>query len=378
MIQALIFDLLASKSLKIKDQGLDLIKDTMMLLTPGPVPLPDFVKQAIARPIIPHRSEQFETFYCEILKELRYLFQCYKGSLCTVAASGTGGVEAAMYSLFGKGDTIAVLSNGKFSARWSMYGESLGCKVNTLEVAWGTLPGKNDLLEAAVGCKGIVLTHCETSTGACLDLEEVAADLRRAYPEILIVVDGITTVGAQAFYFDQWDIDLAIVASQKALMAPAGLCAFAISKRAQAAMRLRLKSDYLFLGNYLLAAEKSTYPFTPPLIQLYALHAILRRLRQEGLSVWWNRSKAAAASFRKQLLAHGGLLLPDQPSESLSVFQLPGRDHLKLKKHWANHGYVLAGGQGQLAGKVLRISHMGLAASLDVAAFWSCLDTMKD
>lgn len=346
----------------------------MILLTPGPVPLPDFVKEAVIRPVIPHRSEQFERFYEEILQGLRYLFQCCEGSVCTMAASGTGGVEAAMYSLFGKGDSVAVLSNGKFSNRWSMYGESLDCKVHTLELEWGKLPENKALLEIAAGCKGIVLTHCETSTGACLDLEEVAAALRKAYPDILIVVDAITTVGAQAFYFDQWDIDLAIVASQKALMAPAGLCAFAISERGRAAMQPRLKSDYLFLGNYLLAAEKSTYPFTPPLIQLYALQAVLRELKQDTLATWWNRSRVAAATFRKKLLAHNGVLFSEQPSESLSVFQIPGYDHAELKNLWAQHGYILAGGQEQLAGKVLRISHMGLAARLDVAAFWSCFN----
>ena len=344
----------------------------MMLLTPGPVPLPEIVLEAMSRPIIPHRSKQFEAFYKEILLGLKYLFQCEKGLVSTMACSGTGGMEAAMYSLFGQGDKIAVLANGKFSERWEMYGKSLGCEVKALHPGWGNVADAQALCELSKDCKGIVLTHCETSTGACLDLEEIAASLRKAYPELLIVVDGITTIGAQPFYFDDWEIDLAVVASQKALMAPAGLCAFAVSKRAEEAMQARPGSDYLFLGNYLKAAERNTYPYTPPLIQLYALGAILQKLQEETLASWWMRSKAAAARFRTELMAKNGKLFPEYSSDSLSVFILPDQNHLELKSMWSMHGFVLAGGQGKLAGKVLRISHMGLAAKLDVKSFWSC------
>ncbi|MEZ4685232.1 MAG: alanine--glyoxylate aminotransferase family protein [Bacteroidia bacterium] len=350
----------------------------MMLLTPGPVPLPGYVHEAMARPIIPHRAPGFEAFYREILSGLKYLFQCREGAVCTMACSGTGAVEAAMYSLFGKGDKIAILSNGKFSERWNQYGKSLGCEICSLELDWGKVAGADALCELAEGCKGIVLTHCETSTGACLDLEEVAIALRRAYPEILIVVDGITTIGAQAFYFDDWEIDLAVVASQKALMAPAGLCAFAVSRRAEKVMQDRSRSEYLFLGNYLQAASKNTYPFTPPLVQLYALDAVLQNLLEASLPQWWNRSRIASAEFRARLLAHGGTLFPERSSDSLSVFQLPGADHGKLRQMWASDGYILAGGQEKLTGKVLRISHMGLAAGLDLDAFWNYFAKKQD
>jgi NAD-reducing hydrogenase large subunit len=131
------------------------------------------------------------------------------------------------------------------------------------------------------------------------------------------------------------------------------------------------RADYLFIGNYLQAAANNTYPYTPPLLELYALDAILEKLTTETLASWWNRSKHAASTFRKALEQQGGVLFPEVSSESLSVFQLPGEDHRLLKATWEKHGYLLAGGQEELAGKVLRISHMGLAANLDVDAFWS-------
>jgi aspartate aminotransferase-like enzyme len=103
----------------------------------------------MSRPIIPHRSEVFEAFYGKILDGLRYLFQCQNGAVCTIASSGTGGVEAAMYSLFGKGDTVAVVSNGKFSECWGRYADSLGCKTQALRLPWGTVPSTTEIIELA-------------------------------------------------------------------------------------------------------------------------------------------------------------------------------------------------------------------------------------
>ena len=331
------------------------------------------------KPVFAHRTDEFEEFYGGLLDNLKYLFQTHEGKVATIAASGTGGVESAMYSVFEKGDTVAVVTNGKFSERWEGYGNVLGCKVKVLNLPWGQVPSTEAILDLARGCKGIVLTHCETSTGACLDLEEIALSLRKMFPDILILVDAITTVGAQAFYFDDWGIDCAIVASQKALMAPAGLCAFAVSRRYMQNMRAQALGDYQHLGNYLEFAESGSYPFTPPLIHLFALGAALDYIRAASLPQIWGKTHVAAKAFRKKLIDFGGDYFHDSPANSLTVFSFPETDMIVLKNKCEEQGFILAGGQGQLKGKVLRISHMGLAADTEIVeAFWEAFVQRKD
>ncbi|MFK7973074.1 MAG: alanine--glyoxylate aminotransferase family protein [Bacteroidia bacterium] len=350
---------------------MDIFPTTPYLLTPGPVPIPAFVRKAMEKPVMPHRSEEFEAFYEPLLTKLRYLFQTKTGNVTTMAASGTGGVEAAMHSFFQSGEKIAVVSNGKFSKRWSDYGALLHCDVKTLTIDWGQAPDTEQVVSIAKDCKGIVLTHCETSTGVCIDLEEIALALREAYPEIIIIVDAITTVGAVPFYFDTWSIDCAIVASQKALMGPAGICAFALSEHGMKQLTSFHKSDYAHLGNHIEAARKNSYPYTPPLLQLYALEAVLAHIQHQGLPTIWNRTRRASRHFRKVLKAHKGEVFCTSASDSLSVFLFRGQEHAYLKAQWEAAGFIIAGGQEHLAGKVLRISHMGIAANTEmIDSFW--------
>lgn len=355
------------------------IQSPASLMTPGPVPVPEFVREAMNRPIIPHRSDDFEQFYQAVLRSLKYLFQTEAGYVGTMASSGTGCVEAAMYSLFKTGDKVAVINNGKFSKRWVDFGGQLGFQVNEIISEWGKTPSEEAIIANAATCKGIVLTHCETSTGSCLDLESIAYNLRKQYPDILIVVDAITTVGAQALYLDTWDLDCVVAASQKALMMPAGLGIFAVSERARTHMRTSEKGNYLQIENYLEAASRSTYPFTPPLILLYALEAVLNNIYAKGLPHYWNRTKMSAKLFRSLLKEQNGTLFCESPADSLSVFQIPGLEVSVLKASWEREGFLVAGGQEKLSGKVLRVSHMGLCASPElIQSFWKAFKVNKE
>ena len=331
------------------------------LLTPGPVPIPDFIQQAIAKPVIHHRTEAYRKFYEELLAGLRYLFQT-EGRTGTYIGSGTYGVEMAIRSLFKTGETVAVVDMGKFSNRWVAYANLMG--INTLPItsSWGHSLSLSELEKKSrelIRMDGIILTHSETSTGALIDLEEMAFFLRRKYPDLLILVDAITSAGTLPYYHDAWDIDLSIVASQKALMNPAGTVAYAMSERAFSQLRPTDYGDFSNLHNYAVAAEQNSYPYTPPVQLQYGLKAALDYIQAETLPTVWTCTRTSARTFRAGLAELGGTIFPTQPSDSLTAFSFPDTDMSQLKAELFTKGFELSGGQGELKGKILRVSHMG-------------------
>ena len=340
------------------------------LLTPGPVPVPEFVLKAISQPVIHHRTKAFEQFYQKFLTKLRYLFQAESPNsrVGTMIGSGTYGVEAAIYSLFNQGESVLVIDNGKFSERWAVFSRKLGLNTIILKKDWGESPEVREVLEQLTkhpSIAGIILTHSETSTGALLDLEEIAFTVKKDFPETLIVVDGITSIGAIPFYFDQWQIDAAITASQKALMNPTGTIAFALSELALKKLRNKEDgADSRNLANYIKSAEKFSYPFTAPVQLLYGMDAALDYICEKGLPAIWNQTHHSSMIFRKGLLTLGGKLLSKNPSDSLTAFHFPEKDNEQIRqKLIEQHQIQLAGGQGEYKGKIMRVSHMGMADS---------------
>ncbi|MEL7529881.1 MAG: aminotransferase class V-fold PLP-dependent enzyme [Bacteroidota bacterium] len=331
------------------------------MLSPGPVPVPDFVSAAMQKPMMHHRSEGFAKLYENIRSGLRYLFQT-EAATGTVIGSGTYGVEMAMYSLFRPGERVVILNMGKFSDRWVEYGEVLGLEVQELKRPWGKAFGTAELMEAVKAAgkiQGIILTHCETSTGVVIDLEEMAFALRSAYPDLLIMVDGITTIGAIPFYFDAWGIDAAIIASQKALMSPAGIAAYALSERAQSRLQATKAGDFRNLYYYVQTAAQNAYPYTAPVQLLYAVEAALAAIFRQGLPSIWNQVHQCRVAFHKGVKQLGAEIYPESPSESLTAISWEGVDLPAMQKGLAEAGYWLAGGQAELKGKILRITHFG-------------------
>lgn len=347
------------------------------LFTPGPVPVPAFVMEAIARPVIHHRTEAFTTLYAEIQAGLQYIFQT-NGFSGTLIGSGTYGVESAIYSLFRPGEKVAIVQVGKFSQRWADYSTLSGLEIIAIEKEWGKGITPDEVLTPLIphqDVAGIVITHCETSTGVCLDLEEIVLEVRQQFPDICILVDAITTVGAIPFYMDEWEIDFAVVASQKALMNPAGTCAFALGERAIFRLAPSHASDFRNLYNYYQAGLRHEYPFTAPTQLLYGIGAAVEKMKEEGLPHIWNRTHHAAKTFREGVIALGGEIVAETPSDSLTAFRFPGKDNNQIKKELAEkYDIHLAGGQGPMKGEIMRCSHM---AGMDAEMMLMVLEKME-
>lgn len=336
-------------------------------MAPGPVPVPDFVKEAMQQPVIHHRGPGFTAVFQAILEGLQYLFQA-DGSTGLMIGSGTYGVETGMYSLFSPGQTVVVVNNGKFSHRWKEYAEVLGLTCIEVQVPWGNIADSN-LIREAVGetiPDGMIITHCETSTGALTDLEPLAFELRTQWPDICILVDAITTVGAVPFYLDAWGIDAAVTASQKALMNPAGIICWALSERATQRLRPTRPGDFANWYNYDQAAQRSSFPFTAPITGMYGIRAVLDQIQERGLPAIWNEVHHASRLFKSGIKPLGGKVLGDSPSDSLTAFEWKDGKINEVRAHLLKNGLELAGGQDEWKDKILRISHMGSSARVEI------------
>ncbi len=327
------------------------------------MPVPGFVQEAISRPVIHHRRPAFRELYADILEGLEYLFQT-QSSTGLMIGSGTFGVETAMYSLFRPEETVLIVSNGKFSRRWVEYAHVLNLTPVVLEKPWGEVPGTAELVDLAnrEHVAGVVITHCETSTSALTDLEPMSLALREALPEVCILVDAITSAGAMPFYLDHWSIDAAVVASQKALMNPAGIIAWAMSERAIARLQPTHAGDFANWHNYHQAAQHLSFPFTPPIQGMYGIQAALSYFQEQGLPKIWNDVHRASRLFKQEVEKLGAKVIGGSPSDSLTAFEWPGKDMRQIDQHLLDHGFELAGGQGDWKHQILRISHMGTSA----------------
>ena len=329
------------------------------MLSPGPVPVPEYVWQAISQPVIHHRSDAFYSLMEKVCNGLRFLFQT-KHHVGLMMGSGTYGVESAMYSLFRPGEQILVVDQGKFSERWVDYGRLIGLDIVVLHKAWGETVRKEEILEVIrqhPELTGVVLTHCETSTGVMMDLEEISFAIREERAELLILVDGISTIGAIPFYLDDWQLDAAVLASQKSLCNPAGLALFAMSQKAFERLRETHSADFRNLYNYLKAAQNNSYPYTAPVSLMRGILAVLDKWQEQSLAHIWNEVHQSSQYFKHAIAEIGGEVFSEEPSGSMTAFTFPDQDMTALGNALKEAGFELAGGQGHLKGKILRTAH---------------------
>ena len=349
--------------------------ETSTILTPGPVAVPDFVLQAIAHPVIHQRSPAFLEFFSELQAGLRYLFQT-EGPVVVLPATGSMAVEMTMRSLFNQGQTIAVQANGKFSDRWLDYANYSGIQAVPMRLPWGENLDVDTLvsvIENFPGLDGLVLTHCETSTGVQIDLEEMAFAARQVKPDITIVVDAMSTVGVSPLYMDAWDLDAVVCSSQKGLFNPSGVSFVALSPRVLFQMDSPRADDAMHLGHYWKYLAQGSFPFTPPTQLLYGVLEALERIRQDGLPVRWNLSHEMSRYCKASIQEMGGQLFGDANSDVLTAFSFGEGDQDEIRGELLKRGFELAGGQGALKGKIMRAGHFGWLGMDEMRGFVEAL-----
>ncbi|HXG19252.1 MAG TPA: alanine--glyoxylate aminotransferase family protein [Methylomirabilota bacterium] len=340
------------------------------LLTPGPTAVPPEVMLRMSQPLIHHRTPEFEKLFAEVQEGLRWLFQTEQDVLM-LAASGTGAMEAAVSNLCSAGDTVIVVNGGKFGERWLKISQAFGLRPVELKVEWGQAVRTAAIAEALKAnphAKAILVQASETSTTALHPIKDIA-DLTKN-SDTLLVVDGITSVGAAPTPMDQWGLDVVITGSQKALMLPPGLAFIALSERAWKKVESATLPRYYFdLKRERKEQQKHTTAYTPAISLINGLAEVLHMMKTEGLEHIFARHARLAAATRAAAQALGlALLAPASPSPAATGVFLPeGMNGGQFLKYMRDRmGVDIAGGQDHLKGKIMRISHIGYAGPFDV------------
>ena len=335
------------------------------LRTPGPTPIPDAVREAQAQQMVDHRGTEFDELLRETSAGLAELIAT-SGEILLLTGSGSGALEAAIVNTLSPGDRVLAVTIGAFGDRFAQVATAFGASVDRFEVEWGTAADPDALREhlaSADPYRAVLVTHNETSTGVANPLRELAAVIRAAPGEPLVIVDGISGLGAMPFDMDAWGVDLVVSASQKAWMASPGIAIAAVGERAKAAEPgARMPRFYWDFAEARSWASKGQTPWTPAISVLYGLRVGVRRLREEGRERTWARHAAIAAGVGAGMEALGLRLvaLPVHRSSTVTAAWVPdGMEWAPFNAAMRGKGLVIAGGQGKWAGKILRFGHMG-------------------
>lgn len=352
------------------------------LRIPGPTPCPEDVLQAMSRQMINHRGPEFAEILARITKSLQDLFQT-KNNVLTMTSAGTGAIEAAVVNTLSPGDRALCVSIGVFGDRFADIGRTYGVDVEKLSFEMGDAADPEkvaDALRKDSSFKAVMVTHNETSTGVTNDLGAIAKAIRSVRPDILILVDAISSLGSVPLPIDEWDLDVVFTGSQKGWMVPPGMSMASVSQRAWDAAEKGQNARYYFdfkkAKSFL---EKGQTPWTPAVSVYYAMDVALKKLEAEGLQAIHARHARLGQFTRDGVKALGLKLLPSDEryaSNTVSAVRVPeGVDGAALNKLMrTEYNTVLAGGQGPLAGKIFRIGHLGLVSEADLQA---CLDALK-
>ena len=351
------------------------------IFTPGPVAVPSEILIEMAKPIMHHRTKEFEAIFAEVREGLKYIYDT-KQEVFVLAASGTGAMEAAVVNTLSRGDKVLVVNGGKFGERWGKICKAYGLDTQELMVEWGHSVNPADIekaLEKDPKIRAVLVQASETSTGVMHPTKEIA-DLTRHRDDVILIVDGITGVGVFPLPFDELGIDVMVGGSQKAFMLPPGLSFAAMSEKAWAFNKTSDLPKYYFdFKAALKNAEKNTTPYTPAVTLIIGLAAVLRRFREEGRESMYKRHALLSRAMREGMKAIGlDIYVKDVPSPALTTVVAPPEigSSKVIKALASEFGITVADGQDQAKGVIFRVSHIGDLDKTDTLFFISAIESV--
>ena len=348
------------------------------LFTPGPTNVPEEVLLEMAKPMIHHRTKEFESIFGNVRHSLKNLFGTER-DVIILSGSGTLAMEAAVVNTLSINDSVLVINGGKFGERWYEIAKSYSLQPILLNVEWGKSVNTQDviaLIKKNPSIKAVFVQASETSTTTCHPVKDLGLALK-SMDGPLLIVDGITYVGVSETSLDNWGIDILVTGSQKALMLPPGLSFIAISERAEISMKnATLPKYYLDLDKEIKAQRSNTTAYTPAVSLILGLKKSLELLHTEGLNNVYKRHEIMALATRSAIDALGLELLckgiPSNAATGIIFKNNISKDIIEYGK--SKFGVFFAGGQGHLTKQVIRISHMGFHSYLDVIAGLTALE----
>jgi aspartate aminotransferase-like enzyme len=348
------------------------------LFTPGPTPVPEETLLELAKPVTYHRTPEQRQILAEVMEDLKYVFQT-RNDVIVITASGTGGMEAAVCNVLSPGKKAILLTAGRWGERWRGIMKGFGINIVSVEVPYGKAVQPAQLEEALAkipDAVAVFATLSETSTGVGHDIEAFGKLVART--PALLVVDGISGLGAMECRTDDWHIDICVAGSQKALMLPPGLAYVSVSAKAWQVIEANTaaKNFYFDLKRYRAKLPENDTPFTPANTLIKAQRVSLKKIRAEGIENLWARHARMGAAARAGIAAMGLVNFAERPNSAMTVIAVPaGIDGNELLKNLEKkYGYKLANGQDTLKGKIWRLSHMGYCDAFDVIGALSALE----
>lgn len=354
----------------------------MLLMTPGPTRLPERVLKAGARPMIHHRTPEYSAELATVLELLPPLFGTREVVL-PVHATGRGAMEATLCNLLAPGDAIGVCCNGRFGELWTKLGTALGLRIHRIATDWDADVNPADverLLLEQPDIRAIAMAYGDTSTAVANDVGGVARITRAR--NVLLLVDGVSSIGGMPFQFDEWGVDAAITASQKCLMSSPGVSFVILSERARAAAeRAGFPRAYWDFAEIRGAMTKSRPEptGTPPIHCVMQVAEALRMVHEEGIDAVFRRHADMAAMTHRGIAALG--LQHQCPSltrrsTTVTAVALPAdRSPAQVRDPLKARGILVAGGLEHFQASAFRIGHMGDIRPADVQR---TLDALRD
>jgi aspartate aminotransferase-like enzyme len=351
-----------------------------ILMAPGPTPIPPEVLLAQGSPLVYHRGPGYGALLREVTEGLQELMRTSSDLLC-FTSSGTGGLESAVSNLLSPGDRVVVPVAGYFGERFAKIARAYRADVRTIDYGWGTAVRPDDVAAALdeAPTVAVLAQHSETSTGVIHDVEALGEVCRDR--GVLFVVDVISSLGAVPYDGDGWGVDVAIGGSQKALSASPGIAFVSVNQRAWDASRNATNPRFYFDW----ATYKDSYdlkdpenPFTPAVHVMMGVRAALRLYFDEGMDAVLARHQRLSEAVKAGVLAMGLELSGEYLERAWAVTAVVAPEGIDgnelVAKCRADHGVILAPGQGPLKGKVFRIGHLGSYDRLDIVRGLSALE----
>jgi aspartate aminotransferase-like enzyme len=348
---------------------------------PGPVEVSDKTFRAFGAPMIGHRSQAFKDLYARIQPQLQDVF--YTKQLVYLSTSSAWGVmEGAVRNLVSK--KVLCCMCGAFSDKWLDVAQRCGRAAEGLKFDWGS-PVRADRVDAKLSTgefDALTVIHNETSTGVMSPLAEIA-ELKKKYPDVMFIVDSVSSFSAIRIPFDSLGIDVLLAGTQKALALPPGLAVFTCSPAARAkAATIKDRGYYFDFLEFQKNAEQNMTPSTPSLGHVHALASKLEDIAAEGMEARFLRHATLARLTRQWAQNHGFTLFPEAGFESVTLTCVnngakPGGrvvDVPKLQKLVRDQGFLIDGGYGKIKGTTFRISNMGDETEASMGQLYAALD----
>lgn len=348
------------------------------LYIPGPVEVSLDVLQAMAAPMIGHRTKEYATVHREVTDGLKKLLNT-SDPVFLSTSSAFGVMEGAVRNLVQK--RCACFGNGAFSSKWHDVTVRCGIEADLYEAEWGQ-PITPEMVEGALASgkyDAVTVVHNETSTGVLSPLAEIAEVLRR-YPDVSFIVDTVSSMSAVPLDLSQLQTDVCLAGVQKAFGLPPGLAVFAVSRRALEKARTTLNRGYYFdFEEFETNDEKDNTPSTPCISLIYALAHQVRKMFAEGLENRYRRHRQVAEATRAWVRGQGFPLFAAEGYESLTLTcaRNDGRTDLEtLKKLAAERGYAIDNGYGKIKNRTFRIAHMADFTLVDLQELFELLEEL--